>query len=57
MCYGDVTPFLERKIPGKATGSVPDLWTMHKCRRFDDLAQWAGTHSSGEMFYSKWEKS
>lgn len=40
MCVGDTTPILELSV-NTSTGSKLDLRTIHKCRQYDDLKDWA----------------
>jgi hypothetical protein len=53
MCSGDITPFLELSVPTFA-GSKPDLRTKHKCRKYDDLKEWAMKNSKGK-FAAQWD--
>jgi len=53
MCSGDITPFLELRVP-TFSGSRPDLRTKHKCRNYNDLKDWARKNSQGQ-FHDKWD--
>ncbi|TDZ21043.1 Cyclochlorotine biosynthesis protein O [Colletotrichum orbiculare MAFF 240422] len=44
MCAGDVTPFLVTLDPQNKLGESPDFETLHRCRRFDKLAEWSKSH-------------
>ncbi|KAK2779161.1 hypothetical protein CKAH01_11420 [Colletotrichum kahawae] len=44
MCAGDVTPFLVTLDPQNKLGESPDFETLHRCRKFDKLAEWSKSH-------------
>jgi hypothetical protein len=44
MCYADITPFLHKTEPGAELGATPDFNTQHKCRKFENVQEWARSH-------------
>ena len=41
MCTGDVTPYLMKLSPGRLLGETPDFNSLHTCRNFKRLQEWA----------------
>lgn len=45
MCLGDATPYLIMLTPEKKQKESPDFDTLHYCRNFDRVQDWARQHS------------
>ncbi|PCG89627.1 Protein of unknown function DUF3328 [Penicillium occitanis (nom. inval.)] len=44
MCTADVTPYLIEINPARRLGEDPNFNTLHKCRKWDKLVEWAKEH-------------
>jgi hypothetical protein len=45
MCAADATPYLIKLNPKRPSGEGPDFDTLHYCRNFEELREWAGVNS------------
>jgi Mycotoxin biosynthesis protein UstYa len=44
MCTADVTPYLIWNDPNGFNGESPSFNTLHKCRKWEPIVEWAKAH-------------
>jgi hypothetical protein len=47
MCSADTTPYLIKMDPRRPDGEGPDFNTLHYCRSYEAVKEWAGQISVG----------